>query len=93
MKRKYIRCLKCEKKDQKIKELKEHLKIIHKKKNSDGRYLKFMIAEALHNLNLYDINAARKTLKDIGGVQQYHNYPLNKKPKKPDPIWIDGKIY
>lgn len=88
-----MECKKCSKKEKKIKELKEVMANIHKKKKMDEKYLKFMIADVLRSLNGCDINAARKKLKNIGGVQQYHNYPAIKMPIRPNRIWYDGEIY
>ena len=88
-----MKCLKCDKKDHKIKELKDILRKIHKNKKLTNKYLKFSVADALRSLNGYNINEARKTLKDIGSVKQYHNYPKDKGPEKPKPIWFDGKVY
>jgi hypothetical protein len=88
-----MECKKCIKKDVEIKELKSTLIEVHKYFRLKNKYLKYQIADVLSSLNHCDINIARQKLKDIGGVQQYHNYPKNKMPTKPHGLWFNGKTY
>lgn len=96
---KSAKCLECVRKDEKIRELRQALKDIHKKQRQEDKFLKFVIADILRSINLYEtsvhdnINFAKKALKELGGVEQYHNYPSNKKPERPKKVRCEGKSF
>lgn len=69
-------CKKCERYEEQIRRFKDYIKYIHKQKKE----IRPMVAEILKDINtarLMTYEAVRK-LKILGGVKQYHNYPLNK---------------
>jgi len=83
-----MECKQCKKKDVKIKELQSVISGIKKKNREQDKYVKYTIADILRSINAYNINEVRRKLKELGGVQQYHNYPQAKMPEKPKQEWI-----